>query len=76
MMTSLRSRATLYVMPRFDRRKVARIVEAHRLSVFIGVPFMFAMWCFRHQVLLRRNWHVHDGSSSRPARGSERHHVA
>ena len=32
--------------------------------------------CFRHQVLLRRNWHVHDRSSGRPARVSEHPHVA
>ena len=32
--------------------------------------------CFRHQVLLRRNRHVHDGSSGHPARVSERQHVA
>ena len=32
--------------------------------------------CFRHQVLLRRDRHVHDGSSGRPARVSEHPHVA
>ena len=32
--------------------------------------------CFRHQVLLRRTRHVHDGSSGHPARVSERQHVA
>ena len=32
--------------------------------------------CFRHQVLLRCDRHVHDGSSSRPARVRERQHVA
>ena len=32
--------------------------------------------CFRHQVLLRREGHGHDGSSGRPARVSERQHVA
>ena len=31
---------------------------------------------FRHQVLLRRDRHVHDGSRRRPARVSERQHVA
>ena len=33
-------------------------------------------WCFRHQVLLRCDRHVHDGGSGRPARVSERPHVA
>ena len=32
--------------------------------------------CFRHQVLLRRDRHVHDRSSGHPARVSERQHVA
>ncbi len=32
--------------------------------------------CFRHQVLLRSDRHVHDGGSSRPARVRERQHVA
>ena len=32
--------------------------------------------CFRHQVLLRRDRHVHDGSGGRPARVSEHPHVA
>ncbi len=32
--------------------------------------------CFRHQVLLRRNWHGHNGGSGRPARVRERQHVA
>ncbi len=35
-----------------------------------------ADWCFCHQALLRRNRHVHDGSSGHPARVSERQHVA
>ena len=32
--------------------------------------------CFRHQVLLRRDRHVHDGCSGRPVRVSERQYVA
>ena len=32
--------------------------------------------CFRHQVLLHRDRHVHDGSSGPPARVSEPPHVA
>ena len=32
--------------------------------------------CFRHQVLLRRDRHVHDGSCDRPTRVSKHPHVA
>ena len=32
--------------------------------------------CFRHQVLLRRDGHVHDGSSGRPTQVSEHPRVA
>ena len=32
--------------------------------------------CFRHQVLLRRDRHVHDGGSGRPTQVSEHPHVA
>ena len=32
--------------------------------------------CFRHQVLLRRDRHVHDRSSGPPAQFSEHPHVA
>ena len=32
--------------------------------------------CFRHQVLLRRDRHVYDGSCGRPTRVSKHPHVA
>ena len=42
------------------------------LTVNLARTVRFSPWCFRHQVLLRRDRHVYDGSRSRPARVSER----
>ena len=41
MMVSVAAGATLYPLPKFERRAVADIIEKHRLTIFIGVPFMF-----------------------------------
>lgn len=43
MVAGLLSGATLVPLPRFERRLVAHTIEERRISVFIGVPFMFAM---------------------------------
>lgn len=43
MLASLHAGATLYPLPRFERQAVARLIEDHRLSVFIAVPLMFTM---------------------------------
>jgi long-chain acyl-CoA synthetase len=43
MLASLRAGATLYPVARFDRHAVAELIEKDRLTVFIAVPFMFAM---------------------------------
>lgn len=43
MMTSIRGGATLYPLPRFERRAVAETIEKYNISVFIAVPFMFSM---------------------------------
>jgi long-chain acyl-CoA synthetase len=43
MMASLRAGATLYPAARFDRHAVAELIEKHRISIFIGVPFMFGV---------------------------------
>jgi long-chain acyl-CoA synthetase len=43
MMSSLYAGATLYPVERFDRHRVAALIEAERISVFIAVPFMFGM---------------------------------
>jgi long-chain acyl-CoA synthetase len=43
MISSLLSGATLLPLPQFERRAVARMIEKQRATVFIGVPFMFAM---------------------------------
>ena len=43
MMTSLRAGATLYPAARFDRHAVVEMIEKHRISIFIGVPFMFGV---------------------------------
>ena len=53
-----------------SRQKVERRWKVRRAHVPPGP------WCFRHQVLLRCDRHVHDGGSGRPARVSERPHVA
>jgi long-chain acyl-CoA synthetase len=41
MLASLRAGAMLFPLPRFDRHAAAELIERRRLSVFIGVPFMF-----------------------------------
>jgi len=43
MLSSIHAGGTLYPVAKFDRHAVARLIEEHRLSVFIAVPFMFAM---------------------------------
>ena len=51
MLASMRAGAALYPVPRFNRQTVVETVQAHRLSVFIAVPFMFstlAQGRFRH----------------------------
>jgi long-chain acyl-CoA synthetase len=48
MLTSLYGGATLHPLPRFDRRAVANLIEQERLTVFIGVPFMFSLLAQAH----------------------------
>jgi long-chain acyl-CoA synthetase len=43
MVTPVLSGATLVTAPSFERRAVGRLVDVQRVSVFIGVPFMFAV---------------------------------
>jgi long-chain acyl-CoA synthetase len=43
MLTGIRAGASLYTMPEYERRAVASAIETHRLTVFIGIPFMFIM---------------------------------
>jgi long-chain acyl-CoA synthetase len=43
MMASVHAGATLYPLPRFERQAVVGLIEDARLSVFIAVPFVFAM---------------------------------
>ena len=43
MMASLRAGATLYPVAQFDRHGVVEMIEKHRISIFIGVPFMFGV---------------------------------
>ncbi len=43
MMASLASGGTLYPAARFDRHAVVEMIEKHRLTIFIGVPFMFGV---------------------------------
>jgi long-chain acyl-CoA synthetase len=43
MMASMRAGAALYPLPRFERQKVVETIERERITVFIGVPFMFSM---------------------------------
>jgi long-chain acyl-CoA synthetase len=43
MLTSIRAGASLYPLPEYERRVVASMIEAHGLTVFIGIPFMFIM---------------------------------
>ena len=43
MMASLRAGATLYPAPKFERQAIVGMIQEHRISVFIGVPFMFGV---------------------------------
>jgi long-chain acyl-CoA synthetase len=43
MLTSILSGATLVPLPQFERGAVAKIIQKEGMTVFIGVPFMFAM---------------------------------
>ena len=43
MMASIRAGATLYPLPKFERRTVAEAIGKSRISIFIAVPFMFSM---------------------------------
>ena len=48
MMTSVHAGAALYPLARFERQAVAGLIEEARLSVFIAVPFVFAMLARGH----------------------------
>ncbi len=43
MMACMRAGATLYPVPKFERRSVADVIEKNKISIFIAVPFMFSM---------------------------------
>jgi long-chain acyl-CoA synthetase len=43
MMASIRAGATLYPLPKFERQAVVDVIEKHKISIFIAVPFMFGM---------------------------------
>jgi len=43
MIASVLSGATLIPVRHFERRSVGRIIQEHAVTVFVGVPFMFAM---------------------------------
>ena len=43
MMASIRAGGTLYPVVKFERQAVADIIERHRITIFIGVPFMFGV---------------------------------
>jgi long-chain acyl-CoA synthetase len=43
MLASVRAGATLYPLASFERQAIANVIETRRITVFIGVPFMFAI---------------------------------
>jgi long-chain acyl-CoA synthetase len=43
MVASVTSGATLVTAPGFERRAIGRLIDEQRVSVFVGVPFMFAV---------------------------------
>ena len=45
-------------------------------GALVYAPSGQGTWCFRHQVLLRCDRHVHDSGSGRPTQVSERQYVA
>jgi long-chain acyl-CoA synthetase len=57
MLTCIRAGAALFPLPEYERRAVASTIERHRLTVFIGIPFMFIM-------LAKANFHVRPDLSS------------
>ena len=43
MMASMYAGATLYPLERFERQRVAEVIERERITIMIAVPFMFGM---------------------------------
>ena len=43
MMGSIRAGATLYPLAKFERQAVLKAIEENKISIFIGVPFMFSL---------------------------------
>lgn len=43
MMTAMYAGATLYPLERFERQRVADVIERERITIMIAVPFMFGM---------------------------------
>ena len=43
MVASMLAGATLVPLAQFERRTVGRVIQEHAITIFIGVPFMFAM---------------------------------
>src|SRR5262249_54933548 len=43
MVAAILSGAVLVPVPQFERRAVGRVIQDNAITVFIGVPFMFAM---------------------------------
>jgi long-chain acyl-CoA synthetase len=48
MLVSIYTGATLYPVAKFERQAVADTIETQRISIFIAVPFMFAMLAKAH----------------------------
>jgi long-chain acyl-CoA synthetase len=48
MLASIHTGATLYPVVKFERQAVAALIANERISVFIAVPFMFAMLAKAH----------------------------
>ena len=43
MLASIRAGGTLYPAAKFERQAVADMIERHKITIFIGVPFMFGV---------------------------------
>ena len=43
MLAAIRAGGTLYPAAKFERQAVADMIERHRITIFIGVPFMFGV---------------------------------
>ena len=75
LLSSQAAGATLYPVPRFERRATVELIEKERITVFIAVPVMFGVLAeglYRSRPDLTSLRHVISSSAPMPVRQNER----